>query len=129
MVSVNLLIGIAAITVSSSFYKSSKLNDLQSIGDLFTKSMQKDYSDTHDTRSANIKKLHEVFSHEYHLMIYIYDEDGNCVLSDADYNKEPKKVVKNALKISDSAPRTFSTLKRKISPPTSPICSTAPVFS
>ncbi|WP_028514325.1 sensor histidine kinase [Ruminococcus flavefaciens] len=102
MVSVNLLIGIAAITVSSSFYKSSKLNDLQSIGDLFTKSMQKDYSDTHDTRSANIKKLHEVFSHEYHLMIYIYDEDGNCVLSDADYNKEPKKVVKNALKISEA---------------------------
>lgn len=102
MVSVNLLIGIAAITVSSSFYKSSKLNDLQSIGDLFTKSMQKDYSDTHDTRSANIKKLHEVFSHKYHLMIYIYDEDGNCVLSDADYNKEPKKVVKNALKISEA---------------------------
>ena len=75
---------------------------MQSIGDLFTKSMQKDYSDTHDTRSANIKKLHEVFSHEYHLMIYIYDEDGNCVLSDADYNKEPKKVVKNALKISEA---------------------------
>lgn len=35
-------------------------------------------------------------------MIYIYDEDGNCVLSDADYNKEPKKVVKNALKISEA---------------------------
>ena len=91
MVSVNLLIGIAAITVSSAFYKSSELRDFQSIGDLFTKSMQKDYIETHDTRSANIKKLHEVFSREYHLMIYIYDEDGNCVLSDADYNEEPKK--------------------------------------
>ena len=102
MLSINILIGIAAITVSSSLYKSVKLRDLQSIGDLFTKSMQRDYTDTHDTRSVNIKRLHEVFSREYHLMIYIYDENGNCVLSDADYNEEPKKVVKNALKISES---------------------------
>jgi signal transduction histidine kinase len=35
-------------------------------------------------------------------MIYIYDEDGNCVLSDADYNEEPKKVVKNTSKISEA---------------------------
>ena len=102
MLSINLLIGIAAITVSSSLYKSTKLQDLQSIGDLFTKSMQKDYADTRDTRSQNIKRLHEVFSHEYHLMIYIYDEHGNCVLSDADYNEEPKKVVKNTAKISEA---------------------------
>ncbi|MBP5379452.1 MAG: sensor histidine kinase, partial [Ruminococcus sp.] len=102
MLSINLLIGIAAITVSSSLYKSAKLQDLQSIGDLFTKSMQKDYADTRDTRSQNIKRLHEVFSHEYHLMIYIYDEHGNCVLSDADYNEEPKKVVKNTAKISEA---------------------------
>ena len=102
MLSINLLIGIAAITVSSSLYKSAKLQDLQSIGDLFTKSMQKDYADTRDTRSQNIKRLHEVFSHEYHLMIYIYDEHGNCVLSDADYNDEPKKVVKNTAKISEA---------------------------
>ena len=59
MLSINLLIGIAAITVSSSLYKSTKLQDLQSIGDLFTKSMQKDYADTRDTRSQNIKRLHE----------------------------------------------------------------------
>ena len=102
MISVNIFIGIAVITVSSSIYKSSKLHDLQSIGDLFTKSMQRDYNDTRDTRSANIKKLHEVFSREYHLMIYIYDENGNCVLSDADYNEEPKKVVKNTSKISEA---------------------------
>ena len=102
MLSINLLNGIAAITVSSSLYKSAKLQDLQSIGDLFTKSMQKDYADTRDTRSQNIKRLHEVFSHEYHLMIYIYDEHGNCVLSDADYNEEPKKVVKNTAKISEA---------------------------
>ncbi|WP_303836826.1 cell wall metabolism sensor histidine kinase WalK [Ruminococcus flavefaciens] len=102
MLSVNILIGIAAITVSSSLYKTSKLRDLQSIGDLFTKSMQKDFAETRDTRSANIKRLHEVFSHEYHLMIYIYDENGNCVLSDADYNEEPKKVVKNSSKISET---------------------------
>ncbi|MBP5579423.1 MAG: HAMP domain-containing histidine kinase, partial [Ruminococcus sp.] len=102
MISVNIFIGIAVITVSSSIYKSSKLHDLQSIGDLFTKSMQRDYNDTRDTRSANIKKLHEVFSREYHLMIYIYDENGNCVLSDADYNEEPKKVVRNTSKISEA---------------------------
>lgn len=108
MLSINIIVGVVIITLSSAFYKSTKLDELQSIGDLFIKSMQKDYNETRDTRSANIKSIHEVFSREYHLMIYIYDENGNCVLSDADYNAKPKTIVKNSTKISSAEIESLS---------------------
>ena len=100
VLSINILVGVILITVSSSVYKSTKLDELQSIGDLFINCMQDDYAETRDTRSAMTKNLHKKFSTKYHLMIYIYDENGNCVLSDADYNPDPKKVVKNSDRIS-----------------------------
>ena len=100
ILSINLLLGVIIVTVSSAVYKSSKLNELQSIGDLFIGCMQDNYSVTKDTRSDVTKSMHKKFSSKYHLMIYIYDENGNCVLSDADYNPDPKKVVKNSSKIS-----------------------------
>ncbi|WP_295073187.1 cell wall metabolism sensor histidine kinase WalK [Ruminococcus sp.] len=100
VLSVNIVIGVIIITISSSIYKSSKLDELQSIGDLFISCMQDNYSETRDTRSEMTKTLHKKFSSKYHLMIYIYDDNGNCVLSDADYKETPKKVVKNSDKIS-----------------------------
>ena len=96
VLSVNIVISVIIITISSSIYKSSKLDELQSIGDLFISCMQDNYSETRDTRSEMTKTLHKKFSSKYHLMIYIYDDNGNCVLSDADYKETPKKVVKKA---------------------------------
>lgn len=101
IVSVNILIGVIIITVSSSVYKTSKLNEVQSIGDLFISCVKKDYSKTLDIRSEMTKSLHEEFSNEYRLMIYLYDENGNCVLSDADYSPDPQKVIKNIEKMSE----------------------------
>lgn len=102
ILSINILLGVTFITVSSSIYKSNKLDELQSIGDLFINCVKRDYSNTKNTRSDMTKNLHEEFSREYHLMIYLYDENGNCVLSDADYVDEPKKVVKNSEKMTAS---------------------------
>ena len=100
ILSVNVILGIVAITVSSALYKSTKLDELQKIGDLFTDCMKDSYYETMNTRSTIIKSLHKRFSSKYHLIIYIYDENGNCVLSDADYEEKPKTVVKNSEKIS-----------------------------
>jgi signal transduction histidine kinase len=102
ILSINILLGVIIITASSAFYKSNKLDELQSIGDLFISCVKKDYLTTLDTRSDTTKNLHEEFSREYHLMIYLYDENGNCVLSDADYKDDPKKVVKNSDRLSES---------------------------
>lgn len=102
ILSINILLGVIIITVNSSVYKSNKLDELQSIGDLFISCVKRDYLDTLNTRSDTVKNLHEEFSREYHMMIYLYDENGNCVLSDADYKKDPKKVVKNSNKLSES---------------------------
>ncbi len=99
ILSINILLGVVLITISSTVYKSNKLSELQSIGDLFINCVKKDYSATMDTRSTATKNLHEEFSRKYRLMIYLYDESGNCVLSDADYKENPKKVVKNSDKM------------------------------
>lgn len=100
IVSVNVLFGVVIIAISSSIYKTTKLNELQSSGDLFIRCVQRDYSESLNLRSGMIKGLHEEFSREYRMMIYLYDENGNCVLSDADYESEPKKIVENSSKIS-----------------------------
>lgn len=91
ILSINILLGVVIITVSSTVYRSNKLDELQSIGDLFISCVKKDYLITKDTRSETTKNLHEEFSREYHLMIYLYDENGNCILSDADYKEDPKR--------------------------------------
>ena len=101
ILSINIILGIVAITVSSAIYKSNRLDELQKIGDLFTGCMEDSYSERMNVRSTLIKNLHKRFSSKYHLMIYIYDANGNCVLSDADYEENPKKVVKNSGKISE----------------------------
>ncbi len=101
ILSINIILGIVAITVSSAIYKQSRLDELQKIGDLFTGCMEDSYSERMNVRSTLIKNLHKRFSSKYHLMIYIYDANGNCVLSDADYEENPKKVVKNSGKISE----------------------------
>ena len=102
ILSINILLGVVIITVSSTVYRSNKLDELQSIGDLFISCVKKDYLITKDTRSETTKNLHEEFSREYHLMIYLYDENGNCILSDADYKESPEKVVKNSEKMKAS---------------------------
>lgn len=108
ILSINIILGIVAVTVSSTLYKSSRLDELQKIGDLFTGCMQESYAEEKNTRSTTIKNLHKRFSSKYHLMIYIYDGNGNCVLSDADYEEKPKKVVKNSEKISIAERERFT---------------------
>lgn len=102
ILSINIILGIVAITVSSAMYRSTKLDELQKIGDLYADCIKDNYFETMNIRSTDIKNLHKRFSGKYHLIIYVYDENGNCVLSDADYEKKPKKVVRNSEKISES---------------------------
>ncbi|WP_295093145.1 HAMP domain-containing sensor histidine kinase [Ruminococcus sp.] len=101
ILSINIILGIVAITVSSTIFKSSKLDELRKMGDLFIKCMSDSYTENNNTRSTTIKNLHKRFSNKYHLVIYIYDDNGNCVLSDADYENNPQKIVKNSEKISE----------------------------
>ncbi|MBR5682506.1 MAG: HAMP domain-containing histidine kinase [Ruminococcus sp.] len=101
ILSINIILGIVAITVSSTIFKSNKLDELHKIGDLFILCMKDSYSENTNTRSTAIKNLHKRFSSKYHLIIYIYDTNGNCVLSDADYEDQPQKIVKNSEKISE----------------------------
>lgn len=101
ILSINIILGIVAVTVGSTIYKSSKLDDLQKIGDLFTSCMEDSYSEKMNVRSTAIKNLHKRFSSRYHLMIYIYDGNGNCVLSDADYEETSTKAVKTSKKLSE----------------------------
>ena len=88
LLSLNIVIGVILITVSSAVYKSTKLDELQSIGDLFISCMQDNYLVTRDTRSETTKNLHKKFSSKYHLMIYIYDENENLITYDDDATSE-----------------------------------------
>lgn len=88
MISVIAFIGVLIVTINATSYKNAKLSELQNNGDLFIRCIKKEYEITGSITSDSIKRLHAIFSKENKLTIYIYDEEGNCQLSDSDYTVE-----------------------------------------
>ncbi|MBP3309941.1 MAG: HAMP domain-containing histidine kinase [Ruminococcus sp.] len=88
IISVIVFIGVLIVTINATSYKKSKLSELQNNGDLFLRCVKEEYRISGNITSDSIKRLHAIFSKENKLTIYIYDEEGNCRLSDADYTAE-----------------------------------------
>ncbi len=78
MLSVIIILGIIIISISSSVYKKTELERLKSTGGIFISFMREEYNNTPDI--DNIQKLHSLFMNEHNADIYIYDNDGKCIL-------------------------------------------------
>lgn len=93
--SVIIIFGVIVISISSSFYKRTELDKLKATGNLFISCIGEEYNNTGSLNSEVTEKLRRIFMDENNIMIYIYDEDGRCLLSASPENEPP---VRNDLK-------------------------------
>lgn len=75
------LIGVSMIAVSSRLYKNDKLNNLKTVGELFISGAKDEFSVGGSMYSGYITNLQQSFFKNYGIAIYVYDENGNCILS------------------------------------------------
>ena len=76
-----LITGFVMVTISSAFYKRSKLNELRSVGDLFMSCVKEEYNSTGSADNDIVRRMHMAFSEQYDLSIYLYDSEGTCIIS------------------------------------------------
>ncbi len=76
-----LLLGVCMISLGTGLYKNEKLNNIKTVGELFISGIKSEYSEEGSMYSTHITNLHQSFMDDYGIKLYIYDENGNCLLS------------------------------------------------
>ncbi|MBD5158967.1 MAG: HAMP domain-containing histidine kinase [Ruminococcus sp.] len=89
MMSVIIILGIVIIGISSSIYKKTELKRLESTGSIFISYMREEYNNNNIQDNDNIQKLHRFFMDEHNVDIYIYNNDGKCIIP---YSNEKCKL-------------------------------------
>ncbi|MBP5379076.1 MAG: HAMP domain-containing histidine kinase [Ruminococcus sp.] len=90
-----LITGFIMVSICSAFYRRSQLNDLKSVGELFISCVKEEYNLTGSENSDSVRRLHKSFSEQYDLNIYLYDSEGNCLLSPDD-SENGSQIPSNA---------------------------------
>lgn len=99
MLSVIIILGIIIISISSSVYKKTELERLKNTGSLFISFMHEEYNNNNIPDTDDIQKLNWLFVHEHNVDIYIYDNDGKCMLP-FDRNGENPLILSENIKSS-----------------------------
>ena len=97
IISIIILIGVIIISISSSIYKRTELDKLKTVGNLFISCIKKEYNNNDSTDNESVRQLHRMFMEEHSLMIYIYDENGNCVFS-AEHDEKNAAPIQSSIK-------------------------------
>ena len=76
-----LIIGTVMMSLCSVIFKKSKLHELQSVGELYISCITEEYQRSGDGYLWQAQHLQEMFMGQYDVRIYIYNENGSCILS------------------------------------------------
>ncbi len=75
------LIGALMIVVSTGLYKNEKMNNIETVGELFISGIKSEYAEEGSMYSSHITNLHKRYINNYGIELNLYDENGNCILS------------------------------------------------
>lgn len=75
------LIGTLLVSLCSSIYKKSKLKEIQSVGELYISCISDKYAEYGDGFTGQAERLQEIFMGNYGIRIYLYNENGSCIIS------------------------------------------------
>lgn len=81
LVSAVIAVGVFMIVLSSELYKNEKLNNIRTVGKLFVSGVKTEYSMSGSMYSGSITELHQKYTDDYGITMYVYDENGSCILS------------------------------------------------
>lgn len=86
------------IVFSTKLYKNEKFKEIEAASNLFIGGVKDEFELTNTMYSGNITNLHERFVNNYGISFYVYDADGNCILSPDPEKKEPiSQTLKNKI--------------------------------
>ncbi|MCD7890755.1 MAG: HAMP domain-containing histidine kinase [Ruminococcus sp.] len=81
--------GLIMITFCVQLYKNEKFREIEGISTLFIDGLRDEFESSQSLYSDNVTRLHDGFTDNYSIDFYIYDSDGNCILSPNKTNYEP----------------------------------------
>ena len=96
-----MLTGIVMVSISSAVYKKVRLDALRSDGTLFIDCLRDEFDASGNIYSDRVKQLHSRFCDEYGLEIYIYDAEGNCILTPYNNGTKLDTDMKDSLEEDD----------------------------
>lgn len=76
-----LLIGTVMMSLCSAIFKKSKLREVQAVGELYISCITEEYQRSGEGYLWQAQHLQEMFMGQYDMRIYIYNENGSCILS------------------------------------------------
>jgi signal transduction histidine kinase len=79
-----IICGLVVVGYCSSVYKDGRVKDVESICNLFVDEIRSEYEYTSSMYSDSIQRTFDCFTEAYDITIYVYDENGNIVLSSVD---------------------------------------------
>ncbi len=86
IITILVLIGIIFVSICASVYKTDKLKELQDTGDMFVTCIKEEYQSDGKIDSKEMYAIHAALKKEKNVDVFIYDENGKCLVSPNDYN-------------------------------------------
>ena len=110
--------GIIMLSIFSTVYKNTKLEEMKTAGDLFAGCVKESYDANGYVTTEAVLNMQDQFMNEFDSDIFLYDEYGNCILAADDSSRDH---------LSDELKKmTTLTFTQRPMPKTSQSCSTAP---
>ena len=102
VVIVLMLIGTLLVGLCSSIFKRSKLNEIQSVGDMYITCISEEYQKYGEGYLQSAQHLQELFMGNYDVRIYVYNDTGTCIISgDGPANAQTAPLSANMQKLLD----------------------------
>ncbi len=102
VVIVLMLIGTLLVGLCSSIFKRSKLNEIQSVGDMYITCISEEYQKYGEGYLQSAQHLQELFMGNYDVRIYVYNDTGACIISgDGPANAQTAPLSANMQKLLD----------------------------
>lgn len=85
IVTILAVMGVVIVSLSTAIYRNEKLSELQDTGDLFISCIKEEYKKDGKLDSKLMYELHGALLKEKNIEAFIYDAEGNCIVSPNDY--------------------------------------------
>ena len=95
-----LLLSVFITAFSTKLFKTERYSSISSASDVFISRFLDEYSVSGNIYSDNVLKLYNSFMNKYEIKLYLYDRDGNCMLSPEQSDNAP--LSKDTIKMIDN---------------------------
>ena len=97
LISALVILGVIVVSMSSSYFKKTRLNSLKKTGNMFISTVKDEYRKSGTIISEPVVKLQKIFCTTGGVDIFLYDSTGKCLI-DKDGNINPDISMKRTLK-------------------------------